>query len=354
MSNLLDIFSDDAFSLVALTESINNIDHVPGLAGERAFVGNSQGVPTTKVAIESRDQVLSIIPTSPRGGPAPQEKRDKAKLFELEIPQIKIEETIGVHSIQNVRAFGSGNLLQGAETVVNEQMAKMAARMDLTLEHMRLGALKGRIIDADGSVLTDLYSAFGIAEPDPIEFLGAYASDGGDSLRTACQGVIRRITRAAKMLIPGTAQVCALCGDDYFDQLMSHPDVTIAFQGWQAAQQRLANDATASPFNFGGINFENYRGTDGVTGEEASDGELVGEVGIATGEARFFLTGVPGLYTEKFAPADFLESVNAVGLPRYAKVVIDPELGRWVKLHVQSNPLPICTRPSTLLKGVWA
>lgn len=352
MSNLLDVFSDDAFSLVALTDAISKIDHVPGQAGELAFVGEGQGVPTTKVAIEYRDTVLSIIPTTPRGAPAPQETRDKAKLFDLEIPQVKLEDTIGVHSIQNVRAFGNGNLVAGAQSVVNDQLAKMNSRLDLTLEHMRLGALKGRVLDADGSVLVDLYSAFGVAEPDPISFPSGAASEGS-SLRATCQEVARRIRRAAKMLIPSGAQVRALCGDDFFDELTSHPDVVVAFAGWSAAQQRLAGDATQTPFIYGDVAFINYRGTDGVTGDEANDAALVGEVGIATGEARLFLSGVPGLYSEKFAPGDFLEEVNTIGLPRYAKLVPD-RMGRSVTVHVQSNPLPICTRPATLMKGTFA
>ena len=38
MPNLLDVFSDDAFSLVALTDSLSKIDHVPGQAGELGSV----------------------------------------------------------------------------------------------------------------------------------------------------------------------------------------------------------------------------------------------------------------------------------------------------------------------------
>lgn len=351
MSNLLDVFSDDAFGLIALTEAINHIDHVPGRAGELAFVGAGAGVPTTKVAIEYRDQALSVIPTSPRGAPAPKETRDKAKTFDLEIPQIKIEDEIHATSVQNVRAFGTGDLMQGAEIVVNEQMAKMAARVDMTLEHMRLGALKGRVLDADDSVIVDLYSVFGVAEPDPISFPASAASAGG-SLRTTCQHVVRQVTKAAKMILPSTAQVYALCGDGFFDELISHPDVTTAYAGYEAAATRLAGDYSGTPFVFGGIAFENYRGTDDVTGAEESDGDLTGKIGIASRECRIFLTGVPGLYAEKFAPADFFESVNVIGLPRYAKLVPD-RMGRSVTLHVQSNPLPLCTRPATLLKGTF-
>jgi Phage major capsid protein E len=30
---------------------------------------------------------------------------------------------------------------------------------------------------------------------------------------------------------------------------------------------------------------------------------------------------------------------------------VDEQFARWVMLHVQSNPLPICTRPRVLVKG---
>jgi ATP-dependent Clp endopeptidase proteolytic subunit ClpP len=36
---------------------------------------------------------------------------------------------------------------------------------------------------------------------------------------------------------------------------------------------------------------------------------------------------------------------------RRAKQAADQQFARWVMLHVQSNPLPICTRPRVLIKG---
>jgi hypothetical protein len=51
------------------------------------------------------------------------------------------------------------------------------------------------------------------------------------------------------------------------------------------------------------------------------------------------------------APADFVETANTIGLPRYAKQAVDQQFARWVMLHVQSNPPPICTRPRVLVKG---
>jgi hypothetical protein len=36
-------------------------------------------------------------------------------------------------------------------------------------------------------------------------------------------------------------------------------------------------------------------------------------------------------------PADFVETANTIGLPRYAKQAVDQQFARWVMLHVQSR-----------------
>lgn len=48
------------------------------------------------------------------------------------------------------------------------------------------------------------------------------------------------------------------------------------------------------------------------------------------------------------APADFIETVNTMGRPLYSKLSIDKDLQRWVNIHAQSNPLPICMRTGVL------
>lgn len=346
MDSMIDIFSGDAFTMEALTDALSNIDHVPGQVGAAAFGGVGQGVPTTKIVIEYRDRTLAIIPTTPRGAPAPQERMDKAHLIEIPVPHIQLEETISAASIQDKRQFGTPDLLASAEAVIADQQVKMAARLDLTLESMRLGALKGEIIDADGSVILNLYDAFNVTPPADAEF-----TSSAGSLREKCMAVKRQIERDAKILLPPGAQVEALCSATFFDILTGHPDVTVAFANWEAAQANLASDVR-SGFQFGGIVWSEYRGTDDVIpGEESSDGTLFNKVGIVDGECRFFLTGVPGLWTEKFAPADWFGAINTLGLPRYSKLAMDDAMGRWAKLHVQSNPLPLCLRPATLVKG---
>jgi hypothetical protein len=348
---MMDIFNDDAFSLISMTAAINNIDHVPGRAGELCFVGTGEGVPTTTVSIESRDQALTLIQTSERGAPAPKEKSDKAVLRSVNIPQIKLEDTIGAHQIQGVRQFGSTDALVGAQDVVNTRMGKMSSRHDLTIEHHRLGALKGLIKDADGSSLTNLFSLFNItndnsavgggatdASPKIFRYDLDSPSDGSKDIRELNMEVIRWIKRHAKLILPGGFKVHALCGDDFFDELISREDVKAVYQNTSEQINRLGKNYEFGVFEFGGIIFENYQGTDDNS-----------TVSIAADEARVFLTGVPGLYAEYFAPADFFETANTIGLPRYAKVAPDQRFNQFVELHTQQNPLPLCLRPQTLV-----
>lgn len=343
-----DIFNSDAFTLTTLTTVINNEEHIPGRAGALAFAGVGRGVATTSIDVEIKNETLALVPTSARGGPAPVNTQDKSVLKALSIPHIKIEETIGAHQIQNVREFGSMSNLRGARSVIDGEITKQARRMDLTTEHLRLGALAGRLIDADGStVLADLFTLFGVSETT-VDFDDAFEGNTDTprygTLRVALQELSREMFRKLKSNVNG-ARIYCFAGDNFFDKVVETSNVKGIWDGWSKAEERLAGNYAWGDYLFADVVFNNYRGTDDQTRTSG------GTVGVGPNEARFFFTGVPGLYEEYFAPADFMETVNTIGLPRYAKVVPTDNMGRSVTLHTQMNPLPLCTKPATLFKG---
>lgn len=333
---MIDILQNDAFKSAALTAAINRIDFIPGRAGEAAFIGAGEGIATTSAQIEVSGETLSLVQSQVRGAPVQQVNGNKRSIKSLAVPHIPLEATLRADEIQNVREFGSDGLITGAINVVNQRMNKMANRLDLTLENLRLGALKGRVLDADGSELVNLYTAFGVNEPTQVNFaLTTAATD----VRAKCASVIRTIKKNAKMSMPSTARVHAFAGANFMDALISHVNVQNAYSGYQAAERRLGASYVHGIFEFGGIFFEEYQGSDD------------GAVGIASDEVRFFLANAPGVYAEYYAPGDFMEAVNTIGLPRYAKMAADDRFNRFIELHVQTNPLPICLRPATLLSG---
>ena len=334
---MLDWINDDDFSVVSLTNAINKMDHVPGRVGELAFAGAGEGINTYTPVVEEKSESLTLIQSSARGAPAEQETVDKRTLRSLVVPHIKLEQTINAYQIQNVRAFGSSDALVGVQAVINQQLGKLARRHDLTLEHLRFGAIKGDVLDADGSSLANLFTVFNVTQETEVDF--ALTTTTTD-VRGKCSDVIRKMKRNAKTLLPSSARVHALCSDEFFDSLINHDNVKGVYDGWAAAERRMGESYVHGIFEFGGIFFENYQGTDDNS-----------TVAVAANKVHLFWANVPGLYAEYYAPGDFMETSNSIGLPRYAKLAQDMEFNRWVKLHTQQNPLPICLRPKTLMKG---
>jgi hypothetical protein len=328
----MDVFNNDAFSLRSLTAAINAIPFKPGRLGAlRLF--QERGITTTTIQVESKAGTLSLIQTSPRGGPAATLGRDKRTLRAFTVPHLAKEATIVADEVQGVRAFGTESDVETVQSMVDDRLAVLKSHHEVTLEHLRIGALKGLILDADLTTIYNLFTEFGVAQQ-------TYQFDFGDEdedIRGACVETKRLIESA---LGAGTySGARALCSPSFFDGLVAHPQVKEAFK-YQEGQmlQRDLRDG----FTFGGITFEEYCGS-------------VGAVSFITdGEAYCFpenamVEGGP-LFRTFFAPADFEETVNTIGLPYYAKQAADPEFNRWRKLHTQSNPLPMCLIPRTVIK----
>ena len=73
-----------------------------------------------------------------------------------------------------------------------------------------------------------------------------------------------------------------------------------------------------------------------------------GGFGVATDKAVFYPEAVDGLFEISHAPADTFETVNTLGQPLYARMIPDRDRDEWVRLEIESNPLPICLRPQVL------
>lgn len=334
-ATMTDIMNDDAFSVTSLTAGINNVEHVPGRAGELVFAGVGEGVTTTTVTFEIKDEGLTLLTSQPRGGTGDRQTDEKSRLVSLAIPHIPAYDTILADKLLNVRVFGSTNQLSGAQSVVDQSNAKMARNHDLTIEYLRLGALKGQVIDGDGStVLANLFTTFGVSPEAEVDF---ELDDANTDLRGKCSTVIRKMHTNAKTIIPASAHVHAFVAPEFIDMLLNHPAYKeVGKAGAENAKRMLADSYVFGAVEFGGIIFEEYRGGGGV--------------GIDAGKAQFFWSGVPGLYAEYYAPADYMETVGTIGLPRYSKMEALP-FNKGAKIETQQNPLPICLRPKTLMRA---
>jgi hypothetical protein len=337
MDLVADVFHSNLFATTSLTDAVNEIAYVPQRLSELGIFAVS-GIATTTAFIEKKGQTLELVQSTPRGGVGQSVTIDRRSAIPLTAAHLQLNDRIYPDEVQNVRGFGTPDQLAGVQQLRDERLRNMSQSIDLTLEYHRLGAIQGVILDADGTtVILDLFDAFGLNEPDDVE-LDLNASFDADAdaavIKPAITAALREIDETLGGLSP--SGYYGFAGDDLFDKLSGHAELrdTLRFQNGMT----LREDGRRI-FSYGGVTWENYRGA--------------GAVKIADDEARIFPLGVPGLFRNLFAPADTMEAVNTLGLPKYSMASMDPSgKGKFMDLEVQSNPIIYCTRPGVLRRVV--
>ncbi len=326
-------FDNPSFSMSALTAAINILPNNYGLM-ESMGLFPAKPVRFRSVVVEEKNGILTLLPTMPVGSPGTVGKRGKRKLRSFAIPHIPHDDVVLPEEVQGIRAFGSETEVQTVASVMAEHLQTMRNKHAITLEHLRIGALKGIILDADGSELYNLFDLFDIT-PKVVNF---QLSNAATDVKKKCLDLKRYLERNLKG--ERMSGVHCLVSEEFFDALTSHDSVKAAYDRWQDGLA-LRSDLR-SGFTFAGITFEEYSG-------EASDGDDNVHRFIAAGEGHAFPLGTVDTFGTYFAPADFNETANTLGQPLYAKQ--EPrKFDRGTDLHTQSNPLPMCHRPGVLVK----
>lgn len=318
------IFDDEAFSVSSLTAAINEQPYLPGRISSLGLF-QEQGITTLTVQIEKDGDTLALVPAGERGTSGLVVGGSKRLLIPFNTVHLPERFTIKADEIQGIRAFGTRSELQAVQDVVNTRLAKARRQLDVTHEFQRMGALSGKILDADGkTVLLDLNDRFGVQRQTLPMGLGGSETH----IRVQCGEALDMQDDALGNVTSTGSR--ALCGKNFWNKLVTHEDIEKTFLNTQQAAA-LRGDAREA-FEFGGITWERYRG------------KVAGVSFVHDDQAQLIPEGVPDLYISAFAPADYMETVNTQGIPYYSKIEPLP-FNKGMAGEAQSNPLHLCTRP---------
>jgi len=323
------------YSLGELTEAINLIPNQWGRLQEYNLFP-AEGITTRDIAIDLVNEYLTILPEREPGSPATVGRDEDRSILSFRVPHIPHEEMVLPADIQGRRAPGQ----IGPDTMTLAYQRKIEAgrrKFAITLEYLRMGALKGIIIGGSGKTLYNLYNVFGITQKMVDFKLGTADTDVG--------GKINEVLRYTEDNLLGEVMtgVMALVSPEFFDKLIAHPSVVDAYKYYQnqGTAQPLRDDVRRR-FPHRGMIFEEYRGSAPlITGQTARF--------IATGEGHAFPLGTQTTFKTYFAPANKDEFVNTIGQESYAWPVRTEDERGW-RIIMESNPLPLCRRPHVLVK----
>ena len=330
---VIDIWEGDGFTIESLTAAINNEPYRPGQVSASGIF-EEDGVTTTRISIEERNGKLSLVEPSKRGGAGETTGDDDRRLIPFDIEHYQRDDTVNADEVQGVRAFGTTDQLETVQDRVEKKGKRHAQDLTMTLEHQRVGAIKGIVTSKSGATLHDLYSRFGIAVPAAVSLeLDVDTTNVGSLF----QDVVYSIEDALDEPYGG---IHVFTGRSFHKALWTHKSVreTFLYNGGAAVLRQDVPDK----FEFGGATWERYR-----TGAKATAD--LGSPYIADAEARVVFKGVPDLFMTRFAPADYEETVNTIGLPFYMRQYRMLN-GKGRQIEVQMNAISLCTKPATLRK----
>jgi hypothetical protein len=311
---------------VELTAAINQAPFVPGIiAGQKLF--SEKGIATTAAFIEFKNGKITLVPSAPRGGVAQIYSGPRRTGIELPTVHLPVRSSVLADEVQDKRAFADASL-ESAQELKQSKLDGMRQDLEATLEYHRAGAIRGQVLDADGSVLLDVYSEFGVSQ-ELINFATA----------TPATNLLQKVIdaeRKADDALPGIkpSGYIALASPDFIDALRAHGGYMNALQF--ASPSELLDGGT---IRISRTTFIEYRSTED------------GPVFVPEGEAYLIPQGVPDLLITRFAPGDYNEAVNTAGLPIYAKAA-PMMFDKGYALEAQTNVLNVPTRPKAIIKLV--
>lgn len=279
------------------------------------------------MSVESKGGALTLVDAVPRGTPGVpvSEQRGKPRTFScLHLPK---NDVVRADDVQNVRNFGSQkNTLTVAQKVA-EKLVAMKADIDYTIEHLRLGALKGKLLNADGTELVDIYQEFGMTRPSHTLKLTGKDAHAGKELEAVLS--VMKHKRQSEMVRGWVV----LCGLEFLQKLKYHPTMQDIYLRYKEAQAYRDGSSANIEFEHMGVKFIQH---DHQFGNSQSN--------IADNEGILLPFGTASTFREFYAPADMNETVNTPALPYYASREPMAHKKGW-DLHAQSNPLPMLLRP---------
>ncbi|WP_337055042.1 major capsid protein [Pseudoxanthomonas sp. USHLN014] len=328
--DLQELVNNGVLSAPQVTATINNLPATPTRLAQMGLFQEEGLLGTDVLSVAINGHTLTLVPNVPRGAPA-QPKTLKAGEFETfkacHLPQ---RSNLMADTLKKAFAPDLDPSQGTAERVISNLLQVHRRDNDYTMEYHRLGALKGLILDSDGSVILNLHEKFKV---EPIE-ISMGLNVAGAKMRAKVLGIKRAIEDQLGG-VPYTG-IHVFTGSDFFDSFTGHASVEKAYDRWQ--EGAALRDDNRTDFRMAGVMFE-----------ELSGGFGAGKPYIASDEALAFPIGVPDQYITRFAPADYIETVTGEGLPYYSKSH-PMEFNKGVQLESQSNPINLNLRPRTAIR----
>lgn len=331
-------------------EHVASVNSLPSTFGQLGAdnVFPAEGLDTPFVKIEMDNGVIRALPVTPEGRPSTIARHDKPESFIFEIPNVSHEDSILASDIRKWLAVArrSRDVDETLATLIEKRHRKNRLKFDMTLEVMRMGALRGRITDGDNQELYDLYEVFGLTEQVVYFDLDNANTDVAAKIEEVVSLIEDNLTDET------STGVEARVSPVFFNKLIAHAKFQKFFLNTPAALQLLtqARSQVAGQFmrtfdTQAGLVLKEYRAK--TTTWSGNAARL-----IADGEGHAYPTGtIDTAFTHAAPPLDMDELEGAADVADLIHMTTERmKHNRGEEWAYQMNALPLWARPKTLVR----
>lgn len=332
------IFDGEAFEQASMVRGIEKRTYIP--SGLDEIIGfEPRRVTTDVIYIGQKNRTNGVIQTTLRGAPIEMRGRDDKNARPIRIPRIAEGDKLFAHELAYMAPWDEQSDVDVVATRIAEMQEDLIGDVEMTEEHMRLGALNGTVLDKDGTPIVNYFTEFGIVPPSAVDLaLDDDTQTIGELREKIGTLLVIPIARGAGSGTSARLQVRAICGDSFWFKLTGHPAIAATYQNYAAAAS-LREEQLWDVFDFAGVRWYHYRGTD--------DGSTIA---INTNQAKVFPYRLPGMFQHVMGPAnEFLDLVHQPGRRYVPFLVRDKDRNQWVQPEIYSYPLFLNARPDLVL-----
>lgn len=349
-------------------ELLNEGSALPFLASQHAGLINSipttfgqlnadgmfpaEGLDTPYVRISMEDGVLRALPVTPGGRPSTVSRHGDTKAVIFEIPNISHEDSVLAADLRKWRALAAR--AREPELVLVDQIERRHRRnrlkFDITLEVMKMGALKGQIRDGANTLLYDLYDVFGIEQQ--VVYL-----DLDDVNYKLPEGIEEIVGGTEDRLINDVMTgVEVRVSPELYNKIIQHPSLEKYYANTPAMLQLLnqqretVNGQFRRRINIAGLDIKEVRTKVKLWGSEDADAptRLIG-----AGEGYAYPLGTFESQATYAAPPLDIREQGAAGVDDLIHMSEEVmKHGAGLEWKYQMNALPIWQKPQLLTKVV--
>lgn len=315
MMEINDIFHSDPFNRVDMVEAINIAPGIPTRIGSMGLFGQARGTLTPDIAVKVNKKNHLLIQTAARGSDPEFNSTDPKEIKLVRAPHLPQKDAIMADEL--IRAYHADSL----EVEVNDKLQDMRTNHDLTHEWHMLGAIRGQVLDANGTdVVYDWYKIFDLTRKVFLFTTDVYA---------LCEDIKRWVSMSLGFSVTGGIHVFVEA--EGFRKITRDTQVLADYNRLDLSGHARKNHAFNSAELYG-VTFEEYTGyfDDTTPFVPANRG-----IGFPTGA---------GIFRRYNAPAPQTSAINQRGLPFYVtRKILDHEAG--IEMKTNTNPLFMNTRP---------